>query len=329
MFMGPFNIALIGAGQLGSRHLQGLAKISKECNITVVDPSSASLELAKARYAECPANQKIHKIEFVSEIKSLPSELDCVIIATNSVVRRKIIEELLTYSRIHFLLLEKFLFPCEDDYAAVNELLTRHNVKTFVNCPRRLFPYYRKIKKLLNGQKILSVRVSGSNWGLGCNAIHFLDIITFLTDSVDFVLENCLEPIVLNSKRPGYIEFAGSIFGKFDNGTKFEITSHLDGEAPILIEIQGEFINIVISESGGKLFYADKKNNWIWNEEPIQVLYQSGLSGIVADEVLTENTCGLVPFAWSAKCHLQLLKLFLNHKNSITSEGDKSLCPIT
>ena len=82
--MDPFNIVLIGAGQLGSRHLQGLAKISHESHITVVDPNPESLELAKVRYAECPENPKIRKIEFVSDMSFLTSELDCVIIATNS-----------------------------------------------------------------------------------------------------------------------------------------------------------------------------------------------------------------------------------------------------
>jgi len=49
--MNLFEIALIGAGQLGSRHLQGLAKISYDCNITVVEPSMESMEQTKLRYA--------------------------------------------------------------------------------------------------------------------------------------------------------------------------------------------------------------------------------------------------------------------------------------
>lgn len=327
--MDSFEIALIGAGQLGSRHLQGLAKISQYCNITVVEPSPESMERTKARYTECPVNHKIRAISFVSGIESLPQKLDFVIVATNSMVRRKIVEDLLTHSCVKYLLLEKFLFPRGRDYADVAELLKRHNVQTFVNCTRRLFAYYQRILELLNGRDIMSIRVSGSNWGLGCNAIHFLDIITYLVNSVDFTLESHLEPEILDSKRPGYIEFAGSILGKFSNGTSFEITSYSKGNTPVIIEIQAENANIVLSESAAKLMYALEANQWQWQEESIQMLYQSELSGVVADELLTKNTCGLSPFEWSAQCHLKLLKLFLNHKKTLNPEGDKELCPIT
>ncbi|MBQ7209005.1 MAG: Gfo/Idh/MocA family oxidoreductase [Lentisphaeria bacterium] len=327
--MKPYEIALIGAGQLGSRHLQGLAKITQDCRITVVEPSSEAMARTKARYAECPANPKIQKIDFVSGIDLLPSALDFVIVATSSMVRRKIVEDLLVHSRVKYLLLEKFLFPRIQDYAAVDELLKRHNVQTFVNCPRRLFAYYRRVAELLAGQKFLSIRVSGSNWGLGCNAIHFLDIITYLVNSADFTLENHLEPVVLDSKRPGYVEFAGSICGRFSGGTKFEIASYVAGKAPILIELQAESANVIISESSGKMMYADEAHQWQWQEEEIQVLYQSGLSGIVADEFLTKGTSQLVPFDWSAKCHVKLLQLFLDHQRTIKPKEDKELCPIT
>lgn len=41
------NISIIGAGQLGSRHLQGLMTAQTEMNIWVVDQSLDSLNTAK------------------------------------------------------------------------------------------------------------------------------------------------------------------------------------------------------------------------------------------------------------------------------------------
>lgn len=58
------NILLIGAGQLGSRHLQGIAKIDFKANICVVDPSEISIEIAKERYKQINKNEKINSIEF-------------------------------------------------------------------------------------------------------------------------------------------------------------------------------------------------------------------------------------------------------------------------
>ena len=43
------HIAIIGAGQIGSRHLQGLTKIKQSINITVIDPNPAALKMAKKR----------------------------------------------------------------------------------------------------------------------------------------------------------------------------------------------------------------------------------------------------------------------------------------
>ena len=47
------NCAIIGAGQLGSRHLQGLLSYKKESlNIFIIDPSDDSLFIAKQRALE-------------------------------------------------------------------------------------------------------------------------------------------------------------------------------------------------------------------------------------------------------------------------------------
>ncbi len=47
-----YKIALIGAGQLGSRHLQALAKINLEISIEVVEPNTQASEVAKQRFNE-------------------------------------------------------------------------------------------------------------------------------------------------------------------------------------------------------------------------------------------------------------------------------------
>ena len=46
------NIAIIGAGQLGSRHLQGLKKAQLPMNIFVLDASEESLTICEQRYNE-------------------------------------------------------------------------------------------------------------------------------------------------------------------------------------------------------------------------------------------------------------------------------------
>ena len=76
------NIAIIGAGNLGSRHLQALALIDFPINIDVTDLSKESLKTAKKRWEEMPANDLIKQIQFVNSIDELSANLDVVIIAT-------------------------------------------------------------------------------------------------------------------------------------------------------------------------------------------------------------------------------------------------------
>ena len=63
-----FNILIIGAGQIGSRHLQGLIGESLDLNIMVVDTSSFSLDSAKVRWTEEDGDKSNHKIKWCKAI---------------------------------------------------------------------------------------------------------------------------------------------------------------------------------------------------------------------------------------------------------------------
>ena len=60
----PQSLLLVGAGQLGSRYLQGLVASDSELEITVVDPSSESLETAKLRWIAAGGDESSHQIFF-------------------------------------------------------------------------------------------------------------------------------------------------------------------------------------------------------------------------------------------------------------------------
>ena len=66
-----FNVAIIGAGQLGSRHLQGLKLAASPLSITVMDSSEESLKVAKARYEDTSTIGK-KSCNLVTSIENLP-----------------------------------------------------------------------------------------------------------------------------------------------------------------------------------------------------------------------------------------------------------------
>ena len=100
------NIAIIGGGNIGSRHLQAVARIDKQLNIFVVDPSVSSRDLAGERFREI-ASSSIHDLEMLEKIDQLPQIIEIAIVATNSAIRRQIVEELLENSTVSYLILEK------------------------------------------------------------------------------------------------------------------------------------------------------------------------------------------------------------------------------
>ena len=62
------NLLLIGAGQLGSRYLQSIAKENLYYNIVVVDYSEDSLNEAKKRWLIAGGNESLHKISWYKEL---------------------------------------------------------------------------------------------------------------------------------------------------------------------------------------------------------------------------------------------------------------------
>lgn len=72
-----YKIAVIGAGQLGSRHLQGLKLSKLKSDIWVVDNNPNSLQIAQQRYYK-PQNKMFHfcktfcsKITLVNTIQNV------------------------------------------------------------------------------------------------------------------------------------------------------------------------------------------------------------------------------------------------------------------
>ena len=164
------KVAIIGAGQLGSRHLQGLKSAKNELAIYVMDQSNDSLKLAEERYNQVNDNGFAKDVHFVTSMEMLPKDLEVVIIATGSIPRAMLTKALLEHSDVKYLILEKILFPRLDEYEEIQEVIIKKNVKAWVNCPRRLFAYYQKLHGMIDSP--FEMTVDGSNWGLCCNSIH-------------------------------------------------------------------------------------------------------------------------------------------------------------
>ena len=99
------NIAIIGCGQIGSRHLQGLKTISGGANIYLVDVSAQSIDTALRRFHERNMGDKFSlQVRLINQIDV---DIDCAIISTDSSARSFVTNQLLRHTNVKNIIFEK------------------------------------------------------------------------------------------------------------------------------------------------------------------------------------------------------------------------------
>ena len=299
------TIQIVGAGQLGSRHLQALQAVETPLTIQVVDTSLASLGVAQERF-EAVAGVQRHLIRFSTSVEPA-GDVDIAIVATNANTRHEAALALLSASRVRFMVLEKLLFDQAAPYDSFLKALTAASTQAWVNCPMRVMAPYESIRQQLGGRPI-SYRVEGSQFGLVTNAIHYLDHVVHLTGCGDYTVD-CLDldAQTIPSKRAGFLELTGRLSARFADGSRCEIICHADGNAPVLVEIFTPEARWLVRESEGQLWASAAASNWAWSEHPARIPYQSEMTAQVVLDLLAHGHCGLTPIAQSIDTHKALL----------------------
>lgn len=319
------NICLIGAGNIGSRHLQGLKKVTFPLNIEVVDPSSESLNIAKQRYDQIESSIN-HKITFMQNLSNVSKKIDLGIIATSSNIRRPITENLLSNSEVKYLILEKILFQKKEDYSYIEKLLKKNNCKTWVNFSMRTMPFYRNLKGKF--KENVQMIVSGSQYGLITNAIHFIDYIAYLTNNYNFAVETKgLDKNLIESKRQGFFELNGILNINFNDGSMGSFICYPDGDARYIIEIFSKKYRCISKENERKA-QVSSSPTWEWKEIDSNIPYQSDMTNVVVEEILTKRTSTLTLYTQASHLHLQLFESLLKFLNE-SSKKKFELYPFT
>ena len=329
--MNKFNILLIGAGQLGSRHLQGLAKSELPLNVYLIERNSVNLDKALQRFKEIKQNPLVKVREAVASIDQLSQNFfDLTIIATNADVREKVTLQLLKTHQVKYIIFEKVAFQSEEQFENIIALLKKKEVKSWVNCPRRFFPFYQSLRKELKGQTGLQLEINGTDWGLACNSVHFIDLIAFLSGDITFVPDLIdLEDKVFESKRPGYLEFFGTISGKSANGHSF-IFECLKKEQPnmatdLQIRLHKGSQYILINESQGNANYFVNDDKSPFKTLPLDMIFQSGLTHIQAKQILETGDSYLPSIEESFEIHKPLLRMLKHHYSKVTGKKIQNL----
>lgn len=323
------NVIIIGAGQLGSRHLQGVLKYNKEAlQVYVSDPSEEALAITEERAEEVENNHTIH---YITGSSAYPDAADVVIVATNSNVRELVTNDLLKNTKVKYLVLEKVLFQEPEAYERVAKVIAEHNVQTYVNHPRRLTPAYEDIAKTIkktNGRSFFSV--VGENWDLGCNALHMIDLFVYLSgSSLKSINTDGIDTKILDSKRKGYVEFTGSITGLMDNNDAFAINSFPGDRGALTVHIATNGNRWLVQEGGKKgLIHLNTDDKFAVAEKDFFQDYQSNLTTDIVADLLEKGSCNLPNYSVAAHTHKIFIDALLGKYNNITNLNELK-CPIT
>lgn len=328
------HTAIIGAGQLGSRHLQGLLKSKNIFTVHMVDPSEESLKLSEGRAAEI---EHEHPVYFHSDVSNLPEKLEFVVIATNADVRFKVLEKLVNHCQVSTLILEKVLFQKKSDFQKALELIEENGINCYVNHPRRMQQIYQDLRKVLSddNNESYDVDMYGTNWGLGCNGLHLSDVIEFvLDDKINSYYTQEIDLEVVESKRNGFYDFTGTIVGKTEKGHNFRITSKKSENghiSAVSATFNSSLKRVWLSEGGGMPAYTiEIMNNSAErvsvNGEPFK--FQSDLTGVLLDTSFEGKELPLTTYKDAMNNHLNFISALLDHLYKVTNEKTE-VCPIT
>jgi hypothetical protein len=255
-------------------------------------------------------------------LKSIPQvnkKIDILIIATKSDNRATVLEKVIKKNFVKSIILEKIVASNYNDLNKIKKLINYCKIKNvYVNCPRRLFPLYIKLRKIINNKNInINMEVSGENWNSSSNLIHFLDLFCFLNNFKTVKLFNCLfggKKIIKNK----FISFTGQY--KFSNKNFFlntVDTATKTNKANVRILIKGKKIDYTILEQ--KKLCINNINNKFFKFEFIN---QSSLTSKIVCALLNNKKVGLVKFLDSFMCHkvvANILDLYLK-KNRISKK---------
>ena len=323
------HIAIIGAGNIGSRHLQGLSRIDRKIDISVIDPVSASLEVAKKRFQEMPANDMVKSVAYYDSIGLLENDVDVAIISTNADIRRSVVEELLCQVRVRFIILEKVAFQSVKDFSMVIDLLKRKHVKAWVNIPWRMGSAFKKLQKAFAGERRIRIRAEGGAGGMTSNAIHHLELFVFLAGDTNLSIETSgLDKRTYSSKRSGFMEFGGTLVVTTSRGDELVFVDDKELVQPSIWKISSDNHCYTIKQSEGKVVSAHKEKGWVTKEEPFSIPYQSELTHIAIQQILDSGKCDLTTLNESFLLHKPMLESFIQHLSSITGDEHKK-CSIT
>ena len=308
------KILLVGLGQLGTRYLEGIRDDQTkwiEVHLLEHDAkmAAACLEKLKAR------TELLKKCKWHNSIDTIEGVFDIVAVITSASDRPAIVSAISDKLLVKNWLLEKVLSTTLGGLDALEGRLRKQRV--WVNTPRRLTSLYSVVKNYLpSGPVSFDVNIKGLE--IGCNSIHFIDLLEWLTGETLTSLSVIATTDWFDAKRRGYKEFDGQIIAEYSAGSELRIDNVCELKAEGLSADFGGMRALIDEERGVKI-----SDTFLTG----RVEYQSELMGGIIQRILETGECDLPTLTTSLRQHRCLLQAILETPKLRNFGG--GLVPIT
>jgi hypothetical protein len=301
-----YSVLLSGAGQLGSRYLQGLFEHPLKLTIYVHDISHEALERCILFCEKC-SRSSLHDLNFASNFDELPNQLDLVIVSSTADARSSIVKAITKRINVRYWILEKVLTQNVSDLEILKESITQGD-NAWVNTARRSWEFYHKLKEHLNKNGTKQFFISGA-YGLACNAIHFIDLFSWLiSEHLISIDTSNLYDSWFESKRKGFWEVSGEIKAIYSEGSTLILRSEHSIKSMEMVLIDSDYRWDLDEHSG----FAKRTDGIEINGN---IPLQSQSTPILIKDIFSTGSCNLTSLTESIELHKIYLEAFQTHWN--------------
>ena len=313
------NILISGFGNIGCRHAQAMLKAKKDWRLFVIEPSDRSFEEGLSIIGA-----KRNNFTRYHALKELNVDIDFAISATCSKPRYSIVKDLIEHG-VKYFLIEKIAFQSIAQFESIIKLLKAYDVKAYCDLPRRYYENYIKLKTLvMKSSDPIRINVFGGNNGIGCNAIHSIDLLEYLTESrISKSWSFLREDKDLNKRGKDYRDVNGLLVVETYNEDQLFIYFDPSYRSGVSQSISIENKNYIFSDRDKKEYCFAKEK--ITSKE-FDVPFSSDLTHILVKDIIGGKT--ILPNMEETKNTHEIL--FKEISPVLGKEfSKKQICPIT
>lgn len=239
---------------MGQVHLKVAISLGWEC-VAVVEPNlkEQGINLIPATALVLP--------HWDDSIRGLDPE--AVILSSTTDVRTSLFEQVLELESLGTLITEK---PLSNSLEASNLLVERareKDVSVAVNHQMRFTELYEFLGRVVSSRKygdLLGIHVAGANFGLGNNAVHFVEIASFLMGEVPLSFTSALEAEPISSPRgENFEDQSGNLELEFSGNRRVSIDFRSGLAHGVYSILSFQFAKIVVNELSGKVEISSRK----------------------------------------------------------------------